>query len=101
MTRILRVLDIVMYDFTDKINWRSLTTKYLMDEPQGECQHFPFQKNLSGSLISLPTKNLWEIMWKYLENKSIESVKDVGCCMGYFRHLASLSGCLTFGFDKN
>lgn len=101
MIQILRRLREHLYNCITELYWRSLTTKYLFDAPQGEYQPLPRQKKYDRTLRADETIARWEHMNEYMQNFDIKSLKDIGCCMGYFCHSAAEQGFQTFGFDRN
>jgi SAM-dependent methyltransferase len=78
-------------NFFTKINkyiqFRIDTTKYFFDKPNFDYQPLPWIDIKKTTIRGKATYERWEAIKKYLVN--YKSLKDVGCCVGFFCHKAA------------
>lgn len=85
----------------DNLRFRTETTKFLIDKPQFDYQPLPWVGITNASVRGKATVGRWRVIKKNIP-KSVKSLKDIGCCVGYFCISASNElGLVSFGIDNN
>lgn len=81
--------------------FRMETTRYLIDKPRFDYQPLPWLGMDDAKVRGEATKLRWGKIKTYIGNEH-RSLKDIGCCVGYFCLSAgSEFGMDTIGFDRN
>lgn len=83
-----------------KLAFRLDTTRIIFDKPKFDYQPLPWVGIKDASLRGVETFNRWQAIIKYIP-KSAKTVKDIGCCVGFFCHSAVESGLYAVGIDNN
>ena len=90
--------------FLTKINknlqFRIDTTRFLFDKPKYDYQPLPWIGIERAEIRGEATYERWEKIQSYL--KDSKTLKDIGCCVGFFCHKAAESFNMhTIGIDNN
>ena len=90
--------------FLTKINknlqFRIDTTRFLFDKPKYDYQPLPWIGIEKAEIRGEATYERWEKIHSYLKDST--SLKDIGCCVGFFCHKAAESFNMhTIGIDNN
>ncbi len=76
------------------------TTKFIFDKPKFDYQPIPWLGMDEATIRGETTKERWNKIQQHLNNQ--KSLKDVGCCVGYFCISASEKfGMNTIGVENN
>lgn len=91
-------------NFLTKINkslqFRIDTTRFLFDKPKYDYQPLPWIGIEKAEIRGEATYERWEKIQSYL--KDSKTLKDIGCCVGFFCHKAAESlNMHTIGIDNN
>lgn len=82
------------------LQFRIDTTKYFFDKPSFDYQPLPWVGINKAVIRGEATYSRWEEIEKYLKN--YKSLKDIGCCVGFFCHKAAETyGMNAIGIDSN
>ena len=86
--------------FNQFIQYRIDTTKYLVDKPKFDYQPLPWIGIEHAEIRGDATYARWESIREKISN--VSSIKDIGCCVGFFCHSASEEfGINSVGIDNN
>ncbi len=91
-------------DYLTKVNeyiqFRIDTTRILIDKPSFNYQPLPWIGIHEAKVRGEATYERWDAISEYL--KDSKSLKDIGCCVGFFCHKAAENyGMNTIGLDMN
>jgi len=82
------------------IQFRVDTTRFLIDKPSFDYQPLPWVGINKAHIRGSATIERWNAIKDHLDG--VSSLKDIGCCVGYFCHkAASEYGIQTIGIDLN
>lgn len=99
-SRALATLRSSVLDWSARFRLRVLTTRYFFDPMVADYQPLPWI-GLHEAIRGEATLARWEIIDLHL-SRGVSSVKDLGCCVGYFCHMfASNRGGFAIGIDQN
>ena len=86
--------------FNSYIQFRIDTTKYIIDKPSFHYQPLPWIGISTAAVRGEATYERWEAIQNYL--KGYKSLKDIGCCAGFFCHKAAETYNMnTIGIDSD
>ena len=86
--------------FNSYIQLRIDTTKYIIDKPSFHYQPLPWVGIITADIRGEATYGRWEAIQHYL--KGYKSLKDIGCCVGFFCHKAAETYDMnTIGIDSD
>jgi len=86
--------------FLEYLVFRLDTTKFIFDKPKFDYQPIPWLGMNEAAIRGETTKERWNKIQQHLNNQ--KSLKDVGCCVGYFCISASEKfGMNTIGVESN
>lgn len=86
----------------DHLIFRLDTTKYLFDKPTFDYQPIPWVGIHEAPIRGQATIERWEVMRNILSGQELKSLKDIGCCVGFFCISAAESLKMdTIGIDSN
>ena len=83
-----------------KLQFRIDTTRFLFDKPKYDYHPLPWVGINEADIRGAATYERWEAIQSYLKNS--KSLKDIGCCVGFFCHKAAEDFNMnTIGIDNN
>lgn len=90
----------LFYSTSKYIQFRLDTTNLLIDKPKFDYQPLPWVGIHKAKIRGEATVDRWKAISPLLINN--KSLKDVGCCVGYFCHMATETYSInTIGIDIN
>lgn len=82
--------------------FRADTTRFLIDSPRFDYQPIPWKGIYEAPVRGLGTVERWAAIKADLVERNLESLKDIGCCVGFFCISAAEDlGYQCIGFDLN
>lgn len=87
--------------FARELVFRLDTTKYLFDKPIFDYQPLPWIGIMDAPIRGQATYERWEGIKKFIPSEAF-SLKDIGCCVGFFCHKATEElNLLSLGIDSD
>jgi hypothetical protein len=86
----------------DKLIFRADTTRFIFDRPKFDYQPIPWKGILEAPIRGEATILRWKEMRKHIQKGTHKSLKDLGCCVGFFCiSAADECGMNAIGVDGN